>query len=104
MPTVIVYCVPHCGHARTVLGELRRCGIPFEQRSLSPEAAEEIVAAYHLYGSPILVVDGEVVCGLDRIRARVRELAAGARRSGGGGVFFSPELQRRSTREEEGHA
>ncbi len=105
MPTVIVYCVPHCGHARAVLAQLRRLGIPFEQRVLTPEAADVVVAAYHLYGSPILVVDGEVVCGADRIRARVRELAAPAGGAGpGGGTPAGPEVQRRTSIREEGRA
>jgi arsenate reductase-like glutaredoxin family protein len=83
--TVIVYCVPHCGHARAVLAQLRRLKIPFEQRVLTPEAADAVVAAYHLYGSPILVVDGEVVCGADPIRARLEQLAVQMRRPQGGG-------------------
>jgi glutaredoxin len=98
VPTVIVYCVPHCGHARAVLADLRRRGIPFEQRTLTAESADAVIAAYHLYGSPILLIDGEVVCGADRIRARVRELArqvggAGAT-DAGGGVFRGPEVHR----------
>jgi len=75
-PSITVYCVPHCGHARAVLSLLRRRGLRFEQRVLTADAAAEIIRAYHLYGSPVLVIDGEVTNGADAVLARVEALAA----------------------------
>lgn len=72
-----MYCVPLCGHARAVLDLLRRRGMRFEQRTLTPDAAAQVISAYHLYGSPILVINGEVVTGTEPILARVEMLAAG---------------------------
>lgn len=73
---ITVYCVPHCGHARAVLDLLRRRGLRFEQRALTPDAAAEVINAYHLYGSPILVINGEVVTGTEPALARIEILAA----------------------------
>ena len=80
MPTqalITVYCVPHCGHARAVLDLLQRRGLRYEQRTLTPDAAAEVISMYHLYGSPILVINGEVVTGTEPILARVEMLVAG---------------------------
>ncbi len=74
-PAITLYCVPHCGHARAVLDLLRRRGLRFEQRALTPDAAAEVISAYHLYGSPILVINGEVVNGTGAILARLEAMA-----------------------------
>lgn len=74
-PAITVYCVPHCGHARAVLDLLRRRGLRFEQRALTPDAAAEVINAYHLYGSPLLVINGEVVNGTTAVLARIEALA-----------------------------
>lgn len=73
---VTLYCVPHCGHARSVLDLLRRRGLPFHQRTLTADAADEVMTAYHLYGSPVLVINGDVVTGPDAVRARIEQLAS----------------------------
>lgn len=77
-PSITVYCVPHCGHARAVLELLRRRGLPFTKHVLTPVVASEVIEAYHLYGSPVLVIDGEVTTGYARIMARIETLAASA--------------------------
>lgn len=74
--SIVVYCVPQCGHARAVLALLRRRHVPFVQRSMTPEAADEVISAYHLYTSPVMVINGEIVSGTARILARVETLAA----------------------------
>ena len=76
--SITVFCVPHCGHARAVLELLRRRNLAFTERVLTPDAAAEVIGAYHLYGSPVLVVDGEVVTGHERIMSRIEALAASA--------------------------
>ncbi len=55
---------------------VRRRGLTFERRTLTPEAADEVIDAFHLYGSPILCLDGEVVCGTEPILARIHTLVA----------------------------
>ncbi len=77
-PGITVYCVPRCGHARAVLDLLRRRGLAFEERDLTPEAAAGVIDAYHLYGSPVLVLAGEVLAGPAAIMARIERLAAGS--------------------------
>lgn len=75
-PSIIVYCVPQCGHARAVIELLRRRHLPFMQRIITSDAAAEITGTYQLYGSPILVIEGEVLTGTDAILARIEGLAA----------------------------
>ena len=76
-PSITVFCVPHCGHARAVRELLRRRNLNFTERVLSPDAAAEIINAYQLYGSPVLVINGEVITGTEPIMARIEVLAAG---------------------------
>lgn len=78
IPSLTVYCVPHCGHARAVLELLRRRGLPFTQRILTPDAAQDIISAYHLYGSPVLVVNGDVITGYEQIMTRIESLVGPA--------------------------
>lgn len=75
-PEITVFCVPHCGHARAVLESLRRRGLSFTQQTLTLASAAEVIVAYHLYGSPILVINGEVITGTESILARIETLAA----------------------------
>lgn len=78
IPEITVYCVSHCGHARAVLELLRRRGLPFTQRILTPEAAQGVISAYHLYGSPVLVVNGDVITGYEQIMTRIESLVGPA--------------------------
>ncbi len=75
-PAITVFCVPYCGHARAVLELLRRRRVPFTERVLTVDAADEIIHAYHLYGSPVLVINGEVITGQRQIMGRIEALAA----------------------------
>lgn len=75
-PSITVFCVPHCGHARAVRELLRRRHFDFTERVLTPDAAAEIINAYELYGSPVLVINGEVITGPERVMARIETLAA----------------------------
>jgi hypothetical protein len=59
-----------------VLALLRRRSVAFVQRTLTPDAAAEVISAYQLYTSPILVINGEVVSGTASILARVETLDA----------------------------
>lgn len=75
-PSITLYCVPHCGHARAVIELLRRRHLPFTQRIITSDAAAEITGTYQLYGSPILLLDREVLTGTEAILARLEALAA----------------------------
>ena len=75
-PSITIFCVPHCGHSRAVRELLRRRQLDFAERVLTPDAAAEIINAYELYGSPVLVINGEVITGQERIMARIEALAA----------------------------
>ncbi len=75
-PAITVICVPHCGHARAIRELLRRRQLPFNERLLTVEDADEVIVAYHLYGSPVLLVNGEVINGQHQIMSRIESLAA----------------------------
>lgn len=75
-PSITVYCVPLCGHARAILDLMRRRGLSYHTRTLTPDAAGEVISAYHLYGSPVLVINGDVLMGQAAMMARIEDLAA----------------------------
>ncbi len=76
-PSITIICVPDCGHARAVRELLRRRKLRFTERRLTAEDANQIIASYHRYGSPLLLINGEVINGQEPIMRRIESLAAG---------------------------
>ncbi len=75
--TITVICVPQCGHARAVRELLRRRQLPFVEQALTADDADTVIATYHLYCSPVLLINGEVISGVPEIMGRIESLAAG---------------------------
>ncbi len=73
---ITVICVPHCGHASTVRNLLRRRRLPFVEHALTLDGASEVSATYHVYGSPVLVLNGEAIVGMPAIMNRIQSLVA----------------------------
>lgn len=74
--TITVICVPQCGHARAVRELLRRRQLPFVEQALTADDADTVIATYHLYSSPVLLINGEVISGVPEIMGRIESLAA----------------------------
>ena len=84
---VKIYTTPTCGYCHMAKGFLSECSVEYEEIDVSRDraAAEEMVSLTGQMGVPVIVVDGQVVLGFDRIR--LEHLL-----SGNGGVHFGVKV------------
>jgi glutaredoxin 3 len=68
--SVVVYTAPTCGYCRQAKQYLTQRGIPFTEYDVAadPRAAQEMVRLSGQRGVPVIVIDGQVVVGFDRLR------------------------------------
>jgi len=66
--SVVVYTTPTCGFCQQVKTYLRRRGVPFTEYDVSrdPQAAAEMVRLSGQRGVPVVLIDGQVVVGVNR--------------------------------------
>jgi glutaredoxin len=76
MKRVILYYHLGCGHCRAAEEFLRHKGIAFEKRNIQidPHAYNELVTRWNSRSAVTLVIENEVIIGLQRNRERLERL------------------------------